>query len=274
VEKMKFIYRFLLLMTLAISAPASTLDEMRHLGSVSFCLNPDAMPYSQRDGSDTMPKNGFLYDISIELIKRMGMAPRVVWLNSLERLNKTDCDLVPSALVEDKELRAQNDRVKKAPDKSYNRLFTKPYSHASGFLVAKNKKFTDIDSLRSTHVAVPSGSYAQVLLNQKKVPIWVRFLTDEDIINAVRENEAGVGLVTSVGFEWFKFVNGDPGLVKLDIDIDDFEVDSDIGMMLRSSDVQALELVNEKLYQMLNDGFITKSMKSYGITLVKPKHTQ
>lgn len=87
---------------------------------------------------------------------------------------------------------------------------------------------------------------------------------------AVKDNEAGAGLVTSVGFEWYKFVNGDPGLVQLDIDVDEFEVDSDIGMILRSSDAQAIQLANEKLDQMLKDGFISKSMKKYGISHSKP----
>jgi len=267
---MKFICGLLLLVISATHVSAGTLAEMRHLGQVSFCLNPDAMPYSQRDGNDKISGNGFLFEISTELIRRMGMTSRVVWLNSLERLNKTDCDLVPSALVEEKELISQNEKIKKDADKTYGRLFTKPYSHVTGFLVSKSKEFKDLESLKKTHVAVPSGSYAQVLLNQKEIPVWVRFLTDEDIVVAVKDNEAGAGLVTSVGFEWYKFVNGDPGLVKLDIDVDEFEVDSDIGMMLRSSDAQAIQLVNEKLDQMLKDSFISKSMKKYGISHSKP----
>ena len=244
---------------------AATLAEMQNVGTMSFCLNPEAMPYSQRDAADKTPGNGYLYELSVELIKRMKLSPRVVWLNSLERLNKTDCDLVPSAIVEKKDLDEQRGRIAQAPDKTFNRLFTRPFNTASGFLVSKSGKYKDFESLKATHVAVPSGSYAQVIFNQMKVPIWVRFLTDEDIINAVRDDEAGVGLVTRTGFEWYEFVHGASGLVKLGIDIDKFELDADIGMLLRQSDAQALQAAEDALSAMVADGFVARTMKKYGI---------
>ncbi|MEY3979411.1 MAG: hypothetical protein RLZZ375_840 [Pseudomonadota bacterium] len=250
---------------LSESASAATLADMRNVGTMSFCLNPEAMPYSQRDGGEKSPGNGYLYEVSIELIKRMQLSPRVVWLNSLERLNKTDCDLVPSAIVEKKDLVEQRERLQKNPEKVFNRLFTSPFNTASGFLVSKSAKYKDFESLKATHVAVPSGSYAQVIFNQMKVPIWVRFLTDEDIINAVREDQAGVGLVTRTGFEWYEFVNGSSGLVKLGIDVDAFELDADIGMLLRNSDQQALQAVEQALKAMVADGFVARAMKKYGI---------
>jgi ABC-type amino acid transport substrate-binding protein len=91
-------------------------------------------------------------------------------------------------------------------------------------------------------------------------------LTDEDIINAVREDQAGVGLVTRTGFEWYEFVNGSSGLVKLGIDVDAFELDADIGMLLRNSDQQALQAVEQALKAMVADGFVARAMKKYGIT--------
>jgi len=256
---------------LSTSTHAATLADMRNVGTMSFCLNPEAMPYSQRDAGENSPGNGYLYELSIELIKRLQLSPRVVWLNSLERLNKTDCDLVPSAIVEKKDLAEQRGRIEKNPEKVFNRLFTVPFNTASGFLVSKSNKYKDFESLKATHVAVPSGSYAQVIFNQMKVPIWVRFLTDEDIINAVREDEAGAGLVTRTGFEWYEFVNGSSGLVKLDIDVDNFELDADIGMLLRSTDQPALLAVEQALKAMVDDGFITRAMKKYGITHHPPK---
>lgn len=256
---------------LSTSTHAATLADMRNVGTMSFCLNPEAMPYSQRDAGENSPGNGYLYELSIELIKRLQLSPRVVWLNSLERLNKTDCDLVPSAIVEKKDLAEQRGRIEKNPEKVFNRLFTAPFNTASGFLVSKSNKYKDFESLKATHVAVPSGSYAQVIFNQMKVPIWVRFLTDEDIINAVREDEAGAGLVTRTGFEWYEFVNGSSGLVKLDIDVDNFELDADIGMLLRSADQPALLAVEQALKAMVDDGFITRAMKKYGITHHPPK---
>jgi len=256
---------------LSTSTHAATLADMRNVGTMSFCLNPEAMPYSQRDAGENSPGNGYLYELSIELIKRLQLSPRVVWLNSLERLNKTDCDLVPSAIVEKKDLAEQRGRIEKNPEKVFNRLFTAPFNTASGFLVSKSNKYKDFESLKATHVAVPSGSYAQVIFNQMKVPIWVRFLTDEDIINAVREDEAGAGLVTRTGFEWYEFVNGSSGLVKLDIDVDNFELDADIGMLLRSTDQPALLAVEQALKAMVDDGFITRAMKKYGITHHPPK---
>ncbi|MFM7633287.1 MAG: substrate-binding periplasmic protein [Betaproteobacteria bacterium] len=256
---------------LSTSTHAATLADMRNVGTMSFCLNPEAMPYSQRDAGENSPGNGYLYELSIELIKRLQLSPRVVWLNSLERLNKTDCDLVPSAIVEKKDLAEQRGRIEKNPEKVFNRLFTAPFNTASGFLVSKSNKYKDFESLKATHVAVPSVSYAQVIFNQMKVPIWVRFLTDEDIINAVREDEAGAGLVTRTGFEWYEFVNGSSGLVKLDIDVDNFELDADIGMLLRSADQPALLAVEQALKAMVDDGFTTRAMKKYGITHHPPK---
>ncbi len=253
-----------------INVCAGTLAEIQHVGVMSFCLNPDAMPYSQRDSTEGQPGNGFLYDISLELIKSMGLSARVVWLNSLERLNKTDCDLVPSALVEKKELDEQAAKILKNPEKTFGRLFTLPYSQATGFLVSREKSYQTLESLSNTHVAVPSGSYAQVILNKMKIPVWVRFLTDEDIVNAVKDGEAGAGLVTKTGFEWYVQQFGDPGLHQLNIDIAAFEIRSDIGMVLRNSDANMLGLVNKKLTELKNQGLISKAMKKYGIEHLPP----
>ena len=253
-----------------INVYAGTLAEIQHVGVMSFCLNPDAMPYSQRDSTEGQPGNGFLYDISLELIKSMGVSARVVWLNSLERLNKTDCDLVPSALVEKKELDEQASKILKNPENKFGRLFTSPYSQATGFLISRDPSYQTLEALSNTHIAVPSGSYAQVILNKMKIPVWVRFLTDEDIVNAVKDGDAGAGLVTKTGFEWYVQQFGDPGLHQLNIDIAAFEVRSDIGMVLRNSDASMLALVNEKLSLLKNQGFISKAMKKYGIEHLPP----
>lgn len=254
----------------AFACEAATLAEMESVGTVSFCLNPDAMPYSQRDAGNGDPGNGFLYDISLELIKRLGLSARVIWLNSLERLNKTECDLVPSALVEDAELEKQAVLIAADPGKVRNRLFTDPYAHASGLLVARDGSHDSFDSLKRTHVAVPSGSYAQVLLNRMGVPIWVRFMNDQEIIEAVASGEAGAGLVSRTGYEWYLHRLPDPGLVPLSIDIREFQTDSDIGMMLRGSDAATLAAFNRKLGELVADGTIASAMKRYGVTHLLP----
>ncbi len=254
----------------AFTCHAATLSEMQNVGTVSFCLNPDAMPYSQRDDTDEVPGNGFLYDISTELIRRLGLSGRVIWLNSLERLNKTECDLVPSALVEDDDLGQQAARLAREPDKIHNRLFIRPYARSGGFLVAQGKRYDSFDSLRDTHVAVPSGSYAQVILNRARIPIWVRFLTDDEIIEAVREGIAGAGLVTRVGFEWYLHRHPGTGLSPLAIDVTEFQLDSDIGMMLRTADSHTLAAFDDALAKMAADGFIAKAMRRYGVSHVRP----
>lgn len=254
----------------ALGSEAATLDEMHNLGTVSFCLNPDAMPYSQRDADTDGPGHGFLHDISIELARRLGLSARFIWLNSLERLNKTECDVVPSALIEADELEPQARRLQDEPARVRNRLFTRPYACAGGFLVARDGRYDSFESLKAAHVAVPSGSYAQVTLNRIGVPIWVRFLSDEEIIEAVLTHEAGAGLVTRTGYEWYRYRHPDPGLTRLPIDCSEFQLDSDIGMMLRGADAATLARIDELLAQMVADGAIADAMSRYGVSHCRP----
>ena len=53
-------------------------------------------------------------------------------------------------------------------------------------------------------------------------------------------------------------------------DISTFEIQSDVGMVLRNSDANMLGLVNKKLTELKNQGLISKAMKKYGIEHLPP----
>ena len=57
-------------------ASARTLGEVKALGAISVCLNPDALPYSSKKPETP----GFQLELAREIAKGLGVALNVEWI--------------------------------------------------------------------------------------------------------------------------------------------------------------------------------------------------
>ena len=74
----------------ATDASARTLAEVKALGAISVCLNPDALPYS----SNKPETPGFQLELAREIAKGLGVKLNVEWILPRRRANVVNCDMM------------------------------------------------------------------------------------------------------------------------------------------------------------------------------------
>ncbi|HEX7955040.1 MAG TPA: transporter substrate-binding domain-containing protein, partial [Burkholderiales bacterium] len=147
-----------------------------------------------------------------------------------------------------------------------------PYMAYRSVLVVRKEEapVRSLADLARGPVAVQSGSWAHYQFTQHGIKVWVRFRTDEDIIQAVENGDAHAGVVSNFGYEWY--VHGHPQAAMraaTEFGFDpDFGYDVAVGLM--EADAALLERVNAALAQMRENGTISQVLSRYGITALPP----
>jgi ABC-type amino acid transport substrate-binding protein len=151
-------------------------------------------------------------------------------------------------------------------------LRSEPYMTQRATLVTRRTEsdITTLDPLRALQVAVPSGSWAHVLLVKAEIPVLVRFHDDDQIIGAVVNGIAGAGIVSEAGLGWFRRMHPDVALTATTAPIAGFHLEFDIGVGLRQSDYASLNTVNAILSRMKEDGTIRAILERYGVPYHAP----
>ncbi|WP_424192265.1 substrate-binding periplasmic protein [Ampullimonas aquatilis] len=246
-------------------AHAATLDDIVQRGSLNVCLDPDGLPYSSESASSP----GFLIDLSKKLAQDMGVRFNPIWLGSRERLSRTECDVVPNAIVSKAKLNEQKDDLQ--PGKVSPTLLTQPYFHQQVLLVSqpKGQSWQTLADLQKISVAVPSATWGHMQLNTYHVPVLVRFLTDEAIVKAVADGEAEAGIVSATGYSWYSKTYSQKFQTQRDI-IKELDLEFDVGMTLRKTDVAMLNKIDGLLASYQISGVFAELMKPYGLIWIKP----
>jgi polar amino acid transport system substrate-binding protein len=121
-----------------------------------------------------------------------------------------------------------------------------------------------LDRFRGGHVAVPSGSWAHKLLDERGIPVWVRFRTDPEIADAVARGDADAGIVSDLAAGWYRLRHGDAGIHVADTLLDADEFAFDVAIDLLDTDASTLERVNTIVRSRLADGAIARIGQRYG----------
>src|SRR4029077_6629265 len=66
------------------------------------------------------------------------------------------------------------------------------------------KHLETVEDLNGLRVAMPSASLAHKILLDRPVDIAVSYVRETDILQAVRAGKVDVGLVSNVGFSWYR----------------------------------------------------------------------
>lgn len=264
-------FRFLLSAVLCAIAAASasfqalagTLEEMRKAGYLEVCAAPDALPSSSRAAG--LP--GFQLELGERIARELGLGFRVTWITSKEYAGRTHCDAFMSAasLPEDADERRA---AETAPaSRRFPRLLTRPYMDVRFVLAAgaMRSEIQELDDLRTRHVAVPSGSWAHYVLNSRGIPVWVRFTSDADILDAVAAGEADAGVVSLQGLGWYrKNSPASPVDVVKGVTVDP-TLDYPAAIAFRRSNFATVKAVDEVIDRLEADGSLGRILETYGI---------
>lgn len=246
------------------SAAARPLDEMIASQRFSVCASDAALPYSSRDSATP----GFYLDLARAIARELGLELQVDWIASSEQIRFTSCDAV-MALPASEEEPATDGADLKTPKP---RLLTIPYMMVSTLLVFPGPPAGGVSTaaLQRLHVAVPSGSVAHQLLNDRGVPVWVRFRNDAEILDAVHGGQADAGMVSQIGLGWYRKNHPTTALVGMDKAVNGPGLRFNVAIALRRTNLATQQRVNAVLRKLRDDGSIAAILAKYGIDFLPP----
>lgn len=238
-----------------VGAPASArpLEEILRANSLNICVQEDNLPFS----SEQPRPNGVFLDLGNAVGERLGVKAKYTWLFSAEYVRKTDCDVIPAVAA------LQNDDPVRQ---------TIPYMAVRSVLVVRkdHAPVHELADLRIGHTAVLATSWARHVLNASGFPLWVRFLTNDEILDAVEKGEADAGVVPLPAYQWRLRRDPDSPLrvedgVKLDPSFD-----YQVSMGLRRADPATVGRFDEILRELMKDGAMEKIFADYGLSYERP----
>lgn len=232
---------------------ARSLADMLDAKRLNICVQEDNAPFSM----DGAKPRGVFIDLGDAIAKRLGVKANYIWLFSAEYVRKTDCDLIPA--------------VADIPGDDPIRR-TVPYLSVRSVLVIKKDRppVEDLEALRGGHIAVLATSWARHVLNEAGYQLWVRFLTNDEILDAVAKGDADGGVVPLPAYQWRMHTDaGTPLRVEENIKLDP-SFNYQVSMGLRRVDAATVGRFDEILRQLMEDGAMEKIFAGYGLSYERP----
>jgi polar amino acid transport system substrate-binding protein len=248
-------------------ADARSLNEILERGAFSICADADALPFSQRSGAPA----GFQIDLAKILADRIGVRLDVGWVVLRGAARGVNCDAIMGSLAHAQD----DDEDEHKPSGGVLRTaLTHPYARqTTRIVIAEGSPVVQtLDDLRGRSVAAIHASLAHHLLNANHVPVRTLYPTQEEILAAVASREMSAGIVSDWIFGWYRKTHPGSGLRILDSLVLDPDLDYNVAITLRNTDVTLLEKVNAILDALKSDGSLTQLFAGYGITYRAPKN--
>jgi polar amino acid transport system substrate-binding protein len=234
----------------ATAASARTLAEVKALGAISVCLNPDALPYS----SDKPDTPGFQLELAREIAKGLGLTLNVDWILPRRRANIVNCDMLLDSVANPQ---IQQGRV----------LLSRPYQ-TSGVALGLSRgaaPITDYHQLQpGQKVGVMVGSVASVVLGKAGKSISP-YSFQNDIVEDLARGELYAAAVSSASMSYYLRQHPDSGMTLAYAFDGEPDLHWAVSVGLRKSDQALVEAVNEVLDKLIADGTLTAIYQRYGV---------
>ena len=229
---------------------ARTLAEVKALGTISMCANPDALPFA----SDRADSPGFQIELGREIAKVLGVSLTTEWILPRRRASIVNCDMLFDN-VNDPEVHAGS------------MLLSRPY-HKSGIVLglapgaSPVRDYREIETGRKVGVLI--NSLASVVLGKRGVSTSPYVFESDLVADLVQGNLYG-GAVSSNTLSYYIFRHPASGLRLVHAFEGAPELTWAVSVGLRRSDVALLDAVNTALSMLLADGTVTRIYARYGI---------
>jgi polar amino acid transport system substrate-binding protein len=246
-------------------ADARNLEDILARGAFSICADPDALPFSQRSGAPA----GIQIDLAKLLADRIGVRLDVHWVALRSAARGVNCDAIMGSLAQAEDDDAGEHKTSKGVLRA---ALTRPYARVTTRIVIAEDSppIQTLDDLRGRSIAVIHASLAHYLFNAKHIPVRTLYPSPEEILAAVASKEMSAGIVADWVFGWYRKSHPESGLRMLDSLVVDPDLDYNVAITLRNTDVALLERVNAVLDDLKSDGSLTQLFDRYGIIYKAP----
>jgi ABC-type amino acid transport substrate-binding protein len=234
----------------AVDAHARTLAEVKALGAISLCANPDALPYSSNNPD--MP--GFQVELAREIAKGLGVALNVEWILPRRRANVVNCDMLLDNVNDPK---LQEGRV----------LLSRPYQ-TSGVALGLSRGVEPVNDYKQLQpgqkVGVMINSVASVVLG-KAGKTTSPYAFQADMVEDLEKGQLYAIAVSSATMSYYIGQHPESGL-KLAYAFDgEPDLHWEVSVGLRKSDHALVDAVNGVLDKLIADGTLTAIYQRYGV---------
>jgi ABC-type amino acid transport substrate-binding protein len=232
------------------NAAARTLEQIRALGAISMCANPDALPYS----SERPDAPGFQLEIGRALAQRLGVQLKVEWVVPRRRVADVNCDMLLDS-VNDPQLYGGR------------RLLSIPYQR-SGIALALGPAARGVSGLRDLdaqhRVGVMVGSLASVVLGKQGVRTSP-YAFQADMLQEVEQGQLSGAAVSAQSLGYYLKQHPDAGMRAVNLFDTEPQLAWTVSIGLRNADAALLDEVNRIIASLLADGTISAIYAKYGV---------
>ena len=239
---------------LAASASARSLEEIRSLGEISMCANPDALPHA----SDKADTPGFQVEIGRALAGALGVKLHIDWIVPRMRAGLVNCDMLFDTIVDP------------ATQRGPVRL-SQPYQKSGVALALRGgaaaQRFDDVPA--GKRVGVMINSVASKLLNQRGL-YTVPYAFESDMVEDLAKGELDACAVSPATIAYYIARHPDAGLRYVHAYDAEPELRWNLAVGLRRSDDALVEAVNQALARFTRDGTLARIYARYGVEYRQP----
>jgi len=239
---------------LALFAPltaAKDWEEIRALGEVTVCANPNALPYA----SEKEEAPGFQIEIARAIAQRLGVRLRPQWIVPRMRAGLVDCDLLMDTIL-----------VSGVQPPSLR--LSVPY-HRSGVALVFAPGREPVSSYaalkRGARVGVLHNSLASLIVSRTPATM-VPFGFEDDMLEAVAKGEVDAGTVSAAAAGWFNLKNPARRVTLVHAEDSQPELQWTVGVGMRRADDALVDNINAALAALLDDGTLRAIYARYGVT--------
>ncbi|HEY2527695.1 MAG TPA: transporter substrate-binding domain-containing protein [Xanthobacteraceae bacterium] len=240
---------------LAAAAPwpasARPLEAIRERGRIMLCANPNALPFSSKNGD----RRGFELELGEALANELGVALEVGWVVFPIHVARVDCDILFDSIVDSE-----------TADDAHIRL-SRPYT-VSGVAIALRPGLTGIsgfdDLKKDQRIGAIVDSLARARLGQKGLPT-IPFTFEDEMLEALGKAELDVALATPATVEYYNLLHKNAPVTLIRDDVSMPELHWQVAVGMRKADDALVAAVNTALDHMLADGVVHRIYASYGI---------
>lgn len=244
-----------LLLPVAENANARTLAEVKSLGAISMCANPDALPYA----SNKPETPGFQIEIGRAIAAGLGVPLNIEWILPRRRANVVNCDMLLDSI---------ND-----PEVHEGKLsLSLPYQK-SGLALGLGRDAEAISDFRELKkeqkVGVMISSVASMVLGKAgKATSPYAFQTD--MVEDLRKGELYGAAVSAATMSYYIRQHPDSGLRLVNAFDGEPQLTWQVAVGLRKSDAALVNAINEILEKLITDGTLDRIYAKYGVEHRKP----
>jgi polar amino acid transport system substrate-binding protein len=230
-------------------------DEIRTLGEITVCANPNALPYA----SDKEEAPGFQIEIARAIAQRLGVRLRPLWIVPRVRAGLVDCDLLM-------------DTILVAGVQPPSLRVSRPY-HRSGvalvFAPGREPVNSYAELKRGTRVGVLHNSLASLIVSRTPATM-VPFGFEDDMLEAVAKGEVDAGTASPAAAGYFNLRNVARRVTIVHAEDSQPELQWTVGVGMRRADDALVESVNRALSALLADGTVAAIYARYGVAHRSP----